>query len=102
VTKFAAQQSALPAGPQVAAKPLQDGRGSQTFVAVLQMGVVPLQSAFDKHTTHFDVVPKSLHFGMAAPHAPHVAAQLASALHTAHTPAPPHCWLLSHALSVGA
>ncbi|HEY5375426.1 MAG TPA: hypothetical protein VIK01_17220 [Polyangiaceae bacterium] len=103
VTTLDAQQLALPLGPHVAARPIQEGGGGgpQTFVVVLQLGVVPLQSLSDRHPTHCDVVPKFLHFGVPVPHAAQAAPQLASALQTEHTPAPAQALFVPHPISVG-
>jgi hypothetical protein len=97
-----AQQSALPEEPQVGSKPLHEGGASHVFVVVLQVGFGELQSALDKHPTHFDVAPRSLHFGVPPAQAAQLAPQAASALHTEHTPAPPQAWLLAQSASVDA
>jgi hypothetical protein len=89
-----AQQLAVPLGPQVAANPTQDGWMSQTFVVGLQIGLRSLQSAFDRHSTHFDDVPMSLHFGAEAAQLVQPVPQLESTLHTEQTPAAPHRLLL--------
>jgi hypothetical protein len=95
VTTLDAQQFASPRGPHVEASPVQEGVvAAHVFVVVLQLGVAPLQSVSDRHATHCDVVPKSLHFSVPAPHAVHVAPQLESVLQTEHTPAPPQALLL--------
>jgi len=100
-TTFDAQQLALLLGPQVAANPAQEGGVPQTFVLALQIGVAALQSASDRHPTHCDVVPKSLHFGVPPPHAVQLAPQLESALQTEHTPAPAQASFVPHPVSVG-
>src|SRR4051812_39696780 len=100
VTGLDAQQSWFPLGPQVLLRPTQERGPSQAFVAVLQFGVGQPQSVFEKHATHFDVVPMSLHFGVVPAHAEQLAPQLASTLQSEHTPAPPHSWLLMQAVSV--
>jgi len=102
VTTLDAQQFALPLGPQLDARPIQEGWGPQTFVAVLHFGVVPLQSVSDKQPTHCDVVPRSLHFGVPAPQAVQLEPQLESALHSEHTPAPAQALFVPHRVSVGA
>jgi hypothetical protein len=102
VTTLDAQQLALPLGPQVEARPIHDSDAAQTFAVVSQTGVAPLQLAFERHPTHCDVAPKSLHFGVPPLHAAHVASQLESALQTEHTPAPPQVLLLPQPMSVGA
>lgn|SRR6187402_894059 len=99
-TRFDAQQLTLPFGPQVAASPTQDGCGPQTFVLVLQTGAVLPQSAFERHATHCEVVPRSLHFGVPPVQAVQLAPQLASVLHMLHVPTPTHVWLLPHPVSV--
>jgi hypothetical protein len=102
VTTLDAQQLVFPFGPHVAANPAHEGCAPQTFVLELQAGAAPLQSAFETHSTHRDVAPRSLHFGVPPPHATHVAPQLESALQTAQAPAPPHRVLLPHPVSVAA
>ena len=82
--------------------PAHDGCAPQVFVAVLQIGVAPLQSAFERQPTHCEAVPKSLHFSVLPVHAAQLAPQLESALQTEHTPAPPHCLLLPQPKSVDA
>jgi len=104
VTTLDAQQLAFPFRPQVAASPTHEGGGGgggpQTLL-VLQLGVAPLQSPSDRHPTHCDVVPKSLHFGVPVPHAVQLAPQLESALQTEHTPAPAQALFVPHPVSVG-
>jgi hypothetical protein len=103
-TTIDAQQSALPLEPQVFDRPVQEpqavpAQGAHVLVVVLQLP--DAQSALFVHSTHCDVVPRSLHRGVDPEHGPHAAPQLASVLQTAHVP-PPHCWLLPHGVSVGA
>ncbi|MEO6603015.1 MAG: hypothetical protein ABIQ16_24230, partial [Polyangiaceae bacterium] len=90
-------------GPHVQARPMQEGGGgTQTFVVVLQLGVVSVQSASDKQATHCDIVPRSLHFGVSPPHTPQLAPQRESALHVVeHTPAPTHAWFLPQRVLMG-
>jgi len=102
VTTFDAQQLASPFGPQVAAKPTHEGGGPQTFVAALQLGVAPPQSESERHPTHCEVVPKSLHLGVPPAHLAQAAPQLESALHSEHTPAPAHNLFAPHATFIGA
>jgi len=79
----------LPLGPQVLAKPIHEGRAWQAFVDVLQTGVVEsVQSAFERQPTQADVVLVALHFRVVPEQAAQVAPQLASVLHSAHTPCP--------------
>ena len=96
------QQSWLPPGPQVLAKPRQEGRAWQAFVEVLQTGVSPLQSAFERQPTQAEVLLCALHFGVLPVQAAQVAPQLASVLHSAHTACPLQAWLLGQAASVAA
>lgn len=74
---FDSQQSALPFGPHVAAKPVQEGRGVQVPAVALQTGVSPEQAATLLHTPVGEQVcgPLPMHC-------------LAPAAHTPHTPAP--------------
>jgi hypothetical protein len=81
---------------------LQEGRAWQAFVDVLQTGASALQSAFERQPTQADVVLCVLHFGVLPAQAVQVAPQLASALHSAHTPWPLQAWLLGQAVSVAA
>jgi hypothetical protein len=90
----------LPLGPQVLAKPVHEGRAWQAFVDVLQTGVAPLQSAFERQLTHADVVLCVLHFGALPGQAAQVAPQLASVLHSAHTAWPLQAWLLGQGVSL--
>jgi hypothetical protein len=71
------------------AKPLQEGRAWQVLLDVLQTGVAPLQSLFERQPTQTEEVVWFLHFGVAPLHAAQEAPQLASVLQTAQTPAPP-------------
>jgi len=51
VTVCAEQQSWSPLGPQVLARPTQEGCGSHTPIAVLHLGFKPPQSPSDTHAT---------------------------------------------------
>jgi hypothetical protein len=70
---------------------------------VLQTGVAPLQSAFERQPTQAEALLLwLLHFGVLPLHAAHDAPQLASVLHTAQAPWPLQAWLLGQSASVAA
>ena len=97
-----AQQSLFPFGPQLAAIPLQLGRGSHRCVERLQLGVAPLQSALPTQATQADAaVLTRLHLGVLPVQAVQLGPQLVSALQVAQAPAL-QVWLLAHAVSVDA
>ena len=60
-----------------------------THVPLLHV-LPPLQSAFDKHSTHDDIVPWTLQNGVVPLHGLHVAPHAAAVVHCAH--APPTHW----------
>ena len=68
---------------------MHEGRAWQAFVDVLQTGAVgSVQSVLDRQPTHADVVLVALHFKVVPEQAAQLAPQLASVLHSAHTPWP--------------
>ena len=72
------------------------------FVEVLHTGVAALQSALERQATHAELLLCALHFGVLPLHAVQAAPQLASVLHSAHTPWPLQAWLLGQGVSVAA
>jgi len=84
------------------AKPIQEGRAWQALVFVLQTGVSPAQSAFERQPTHADVVLCALHLGVLPVQAAQLAPQLASVLHSAHTAWPLQASLLGQVASAAA